>query len=106
MTVVMSFLVATLSERTRQLFPVGIGKTTAPREQSHVASLAQHKSSSQYIGALLVEMMIEQEYTNLSALHGLLEGPQSEFVPSFDPVPPPVDFGRTWEMRRVKTIAE
>ena len=103
-TAVMSFLVATLSEHVRQLCPVGIGKTTAPREQSHVAYLAQHQSASQYIGALLVEVVIEQQYMHHSTLHGLLESLQSEFVPSFDSTPPPVDFVRTWEMRRVKTF--
>ena len=85
LTAVMSLLVATLSEHVLQFFPVGLGKTTASREQSHVAYLAQHQSSSQYVGALLVEMMIKQEYTHLSAFHGLFEGPQSEFFPVFDP---------------------
>ena len=104
LTAVMSFLVTTLSERVRKFFPVGIGKTPTSREQSHISYLAQYQSASQYIGTLLVEMMIEHEHMHLSTLHGLLERSQSEFVPGFDAPPPHIDFVHTWEMSRVITF--
>ena len=102
--VVVSFLVATLSERTFQLFPVRIGESTAPREQSHFAYLAQHQSAYQYVGTLLVEVTVEQQDVHLSFLHGFFEGSQTELVASFDGIPPVTDLACIWEVSRVFTF--
>ena len=104
LTVVMSLLVATLSEHVRHFFPVGLGKTPASREQSHVAYLAQHQSASQYIGAPFVEVMIKHEHMHLGTFHGFLEGSQTEFVAGCNEIPPVTDRVCIWEVSRVVTF--
>ena len=64
----------------------------------------RNQCSSQYIGTLLVKVLIKHEHIHLSSRHGIRKNAQSEFSPRFDLLIPQEDLVRTREVDCVMTL--